>query len=1308
MGVSMSTERRGLRWLHLSDLHLRGDDAYEQDVVLGALVRSFEDGEPLADLRPDVVFCTGDIARSGKAEEYALAFGFLDALASVTNLAKDRIFLVPGNHDVDRTKVSRRFHLDLGTRESADSFFGPDADALEDRSTAWRRFAAYADFQNRYTGSALTPATPYTVSRFTERGVTVGVVGLNSAWLATTDDVKGQLVVGERLVRAALRAVAEGGPPDLLVALLHHPLDWLADFDRRAVEDLLFDTCDLVLYGHLHTEHPWAVTTRHGHVGLCGAGAAFQGRDPRWPDTAYLGERHGDDAHIRGIRWFDQGGGIWAPDPALGPRSGGVVRLPLRVRAPARPAPAALPAPSGDGLDRARYLRHVKLTCGHVILVGLLKEKAAPSVPIDSVYVSLKATWPAQDGVAGRAAARARADEATAGRGEPDERRLLRAHLELALGGRAVADRDDPGPPDEAVREALALHLGLAGAPASAASGAPLQDYAWKRLLHAARARGAVAPDSRPDGPDDGRAGAPLDGRGWDGRDWMVEALRTVDIDVALRFAGQHLLVIGDPGSGKTTQLKHVAVALADAHDGAPERARAMGFGEPFPLPVFVELRRFGAWLAGRPAVELDVPHAGLLVAYLDEVLRPFSGAAGWVGPLLEDGRVAVLLDGLDEVADERLRETASRVVHDFVDRFGRCRFTLATRPSGLGGGVRPALRDLAECVVQPLEPPQVERFVRAWYRALILDPTLADEKTGDLVARIAAAPDVAALATSPILLTVVAIVHHTLGRLPERRADLYEHAVAAMAGRWDETRQIGVPDGCPSLTLAQKQSVFQELAWATHGGGAGAATAGGDRAGSIDRADALRSVRDALGSAAAASCVDDEVGRDLLEHIADRSGLVVPDGPRSYRFRHLQFQEFLAARRICHRDPAAEEALGRHLGESWWREVIRLAPAYKALGGEADALRLLDGLFRQARERDVPAAARVAAFGVVAEAVLDLREYKLRDLDALAARYAPDLARLVEDPSGDGDLGNRIAMAEVLGWAGDPRLAPERRWVEVPSGRFWRGTKTGGYPSERPAGWVHVPDFAIGRWPVTVGELRPFVEGGGYEDEALWSPAGWRWRVGDERGDRDERPASGVVESPEGWKAQLDRSPNHPVAGVSWFEAEAYGRWCSQAPADGGTRWIVRLPSEAEWEKAARGGEVLAEGRKNEQPRREYPWGDDWDRGRANSFALEIDRATPVGIFPAGHGPYGTWDQAGNVFEWCADEWHPNYERAPTDGRAWLDGPRGSRRVLRGGSFDIDTKWLRAAYRVGVGPGGRGGGAGFRCVRVPAAGMGP
>jgi len=229
---------------------------------------------------------------------------------------------------------------------------------------------------------------------------------------------------------------------------------------------------------------------------------------------------------------------------------------------------------------------------------------------------------------------------------------------------------------------------------------------------------------------------------------------------------------------------------------------------------------------------------------------------------------------------------------------------------------------------------------------------------------------------------------------------------------------------------------------------------------------------------------------------------------------------------------------------------------------------------------------------------------------------------------------------------------------VLVPSGAFWMGSDAD-TEAERPRRRVWLDAFAIDRYEVTFERYRAFLEATG-RAPPFWGEAWARaydWV--------DGRP-------PEG-------HGDHPVVVVSWHDADAFCRWA------GG-----RLPTEAEWEKAARG----TDGRR-------YPWGDRYETARANAYGEEDGHLTSAaaGSYPSGGSPCGAQDMAGNVWEWCADWYDPAYysqgpERNPK-------GPaEGTRKVVRGGSLGAVPALLRTTFRMGNDPSFRAAAIGFRCVK--------
>jgi formylglycine-generating enzyme required for sulfatase activity len=193
------------------------------------------------------------------------------------------------------------------------------------------------------------------------------------------------------------------------------------------------------------------------------------------------------------------------------------------------------------------------------------------------------------------------------------------------------------------------------------------------------------------------------------------------------------------------------------------------------------------------------------------------------------------------------------------------------------------------------------------------------------------------------------------------------------------------------------------------------------------------------------------------------------------------------------------------------------------------------------------------------------------------------------------------------------------------------------------------------------------------------------------------------------GWH-RYNKIGNHPVVWVSWYDAMGYCQWLTdvlsaskrmpRAVAELLERkgWGVRLPSEAEWEKAARGDDGCI-----------YPWPGEIDADRANYGETQIGGTSPVGIFPRGKSPYGLLDMSGNVWEWTHSLWGKDWQKPdytypyrPDDGRENGSADRDVLRVLRGGAFSDDAVNLRCAARDRYDPGDRYGFIGFRIVLAP------
>jgi iron(II)-dependent oxidoreductase len=256
---------------------------------------------------------------------------------------------------------------------------------------------------------------------------------------------------------------------------------------------------------------------------------------------------------------------------------------------------------------------------------------------------------------------------------------------------------------------------------------------------------------------------------------------------------------------------------------------------------------------------------------------------------------------------------------------------------------------------------------------------------------------------------------------------------------------------------------------------------------------------------------------------------------------------------------------------------------------------------------------------------------------------------------------------------------------VVVPAGSFTMGTSAEPWAldNERPAHDVHVDAFAIDTVPVTNGRYLEFVAAGGYDDPRWWSEAGWAYRTGanlvaprfwSRDGDRWVRTRFGVVEP-----VPVDE----PVVHVSFHEAEAYATWAGR-----------RLPTEPEWEKAARFDPVTGRSRR-------FPWGDDEPTPEHANLGQRHLRPASVGAYPAGASPLGVHQLIGDVWEWTSSDFtgYPGFVAFPY--REYSEvffGP--DYKVLRGGSFGTDVVACRGTFRNWDYPIRRQIFAGFRCAR--------
>ena len=304
---------KSITWLHISDLHWRESNEYEATTVLQELLRDLANRSKIGNTlsRIDMVFATGDVAFSGRPEEYTLARRFFDDLLRTLGVPRSRLFLVPGNHDVDRGAISaeaRELTKKLTDRPAVNGLLADEAE----RATVMKRLHRYQQFVNGFLNRDrhFDAAHYFYVHRLKIAGRQIAILGLNSAWRSESETDRTNLALGERQVRAAVEQATKA---DIRIALMHHPFEWLHDSDREACERLLLENCHFVLHGHLHRTGVMRLTGPDiDSPMVIAAGAAYSSNEAKACNLTHLDFDTGEGTVY--LRLFSDKGGFWTED----------------------------------------------------------------------------------------------------------------------------------------------------------------------------------------------------------------------------------------------------------------------------------------------------------------------------------------------------------------------------------------------------------------------------------------------------------------------------------------------------------------------------------------------------------------------------------------------------------------------------------------------------------------------------------------------------------------------------------------------------------------------------------------------------------------------------------------------------------------------------------------------------------------------------------------------------------------------------------------------------------------------------------
>ncbi len=678
------------------------------------------------------------------------------------------------------------------------------------------------------------------------------------------------------------------------------------------------------------------------------------------------------------------------------------------------------------------------------------------------------------------------------------------------------------------------------------------------------------------------------------------------------------LVLLGDPGSGKSTFVNHLAYTLAGAVLSQENDWREI-LENQFEAPLFplrIVVRR---WSGSVP--EGAEPGVELVYRAMENLLNGLDRQSLWLR--LSSPDTLVMFDGLDEAPIAESKDEFDRrgVILESIRQFRiahpHCRMLVTSR-------VRPYENPdyqlpsppFAAARLAPLGKPRIQRFVRQWYDELVHLHALEQDEGKNYADRLLNAidrrSDLAEMAGSPLLLTMLAVVNRRAG-LPEGRAELYHKVVRQLLWEWERTkaeegkttsllRLLEEPN--PPLKTIDLERALWELTYQAH-------ARSGQRTADL----AVDDLRKALVNLFPGNKHEAWAWASrVITLMQERSGLLIPVDDNTFTFPHRSFQEYLAARWLLELDDPGEEAL-ELIENDIWHEVILLACGYLASQGPTSAWRslvlsLADGMDDDLSGWQAPLLAGMA-----------WREYGFEKLKPRTAKHlkkelSPKLTRIMQAPAIP--AAQRLEAGLILA---DLGILP--------------GDLDALIPIDAPGlGYA----FRIGKYPVINAQYQRFVDAGGYDEDKPW------WT----------KEAVSDLEFWGGWRngpryqndSRFNKS-TQPVVGVSWYEAQTYCQWLTERWREegiiGGDE-EVRLPTGQEWEAAA-------------GPTR-YAWGDDFDPANVNSKESSLGQTTPVHMYAAGATPAGVHDLNGNVWEWMIDD-HETYGKVVRGG-SWWNGAKG------------------------------------------------
>ncbi|NEO79532.1 HEAT repeat domain-containing protein [Moorena sp. SIO4G3] len=392
----------------------------------------------------------------------------------------------------------------------------------------------------------------------------------------------------------------------------------------------------------------------------------------------------------------------------------------------------------------------------------------------------------------------------------------------------------------------------------------------------------------------------------------------------------RRVVILGAPGSGKTTLMSYFAVMLAQ---GNPE---VLGLkGDTDWLPILIRMRDF--------ARDLDKSLIDYARIFAENTMSVKPLPVGFFEHWLSDGRALILLDGLDEVAEEAKRHNVVKRIENFLGQFDRNRAIITSRPAGYR---RDFFRteEFPHYQIQPFDDQKISAFIENWYNSRFQDQAKAQRRKQSLRKALDDNDRITLLARNPLLLTIIALIHRYQAVLPKERFELYNCAVKTLLTSWDANKEISNQGLFKYLDFYDLRRLMELLAYWIHSQGNSEDNEGGTL---INQNDLIAQLSQQIKTLKQVQLYQaKEEAEVFVNLIRERTGLLNEHGQDCYGFVHKTFQEYLCAQEINYQAENEYDFgivlnhIREHLHDSHWREVLLLLIAQQKPKNAAKAIR--------------------------------------------------------------------------------------------------------------------------------------------------------------------------------------------------------------------------------------------------------------------------------------------------------------------------------------------------------------------------------